>query len=127
VVLMTGEPLDHILRLVAEGRLTADEAAPILAALDERQPGRASAAEPPGTGSGLPPGAASTLRIEVVDRGRPVVNLRLPIAVGKLALDRVPGLTGDQVTRIREALKSGYTGSLLEVDDDGDGVRIVLE
>ncbi len=62
-----------------------------------------------------------------MDGGRPVVNLRLPVAVGKLALDRVPGLSGEQVTRVREALNSGFRGSLLEVDDDGDGVRIVLE
>ena len=33
---MAADPLDEVLRLVAEGRLTADEAAPILAALDER-------------------------------------------------------------------------------------------
>jgi hypothetical protein len=124
---MTGKPLEHVLWLVAEGRLSPDEAAPIIAALDEHAPGPSSPGEPPGPGSGPPPGGASTLRIEVVDRGHAVLNLRLPIAVGKLALDRVPGLSGDQVTRVREALSSGFTGSLLEVDDDGDGVRIVLE
>ena len=33
---MPEDPLDTVLRLVAEGRLTADEAAVILAALDAR-------------------------------------------------------------------------------------------
>jgi len=127
---MAPDPLEEVLRLVADGKLTAEEAAPILAALDDSGP-RPGPAAPPATGA--PPAepprrtGATTLRIEVKDRGRPVINLRLPIAVGKLALDRVPGLSGDQVSRVREALNTGYRGSLLEVDDDGDGVRIVLE
>lgn len=150
---MTGDPLDQVLRLVAEGRLTAEEAAPILAALDERGPAVAGdrpapprqdppggpSAGSPGTGfqpdgqptgtDGFPDGrGASVLRIEVREGGRSVVNLRLPIAAGRFALDRVPGLSGDQVTRVREALRSGATGPLLEVDDEaGDGVRIALE
>jgi hypothetical protein len=147
------DPLDEVLRLVAEGRLTAEEAAPILAALDDRAgfasedaphgtpPSDGPGSEPPGGfGSNPPPsfapgdasraergGGPSILRIEVTDAGRQVVNLRLPIAVGKFALDRIPGLPAEQVSRVREALRSGYRGSVLEVDDDGDGVRIVLE
>ena len=148
------DPLDEVLRLVSEGRLTAEEAAPILAALDDRagfapedapdatpSPSAGPGSEPPGGfGSNPPPsfapgdasradrgGGPSILRIEVTDAGRQVVNLRLPIAVGKFALDRIPGLPAEQVSRVREALRSGYRGSVLEVDDDGDGVRIVLE
>jgi hypothetical protein len=143
VVLMAADPLDEVLRLVAEGRLTADEAAPILAALDERPAGASAGArsEPPGGfGPNPPPSGGSsgsssggqgdgprTIRIEVSDAGRPVVNVRLPIAVGKLALDRIPGLPAEHVSRVRELLQSGFRGSVVEVDDDGDGVRIVLE
>lgn len=137
---MSADPLEQVLELVAQGRLSADEAAPILAAMDAAGPGSPSRREPDGgAGSGPPSGSAAgagggprergatTLRIEVRDHGRPVVNLRLPIAVGRFALDRVPGLSGDQVTRVREALGSGQRGAVLEVDDDGDGVRIILE
>jgi hypothetical protein len=63
----------------------------------------------------------------VRDAGRSVVNLRLPLAVGRFALDRVPGLSGDQVARVREAMNSGFRGPVLVVDDDGDGVRISIE
>jgi hypothetical protein len=149
VVLMAVDPLEAVLRLVDDGVLSAEEAAPILAALDDQaariaddpgsQAGRRST-PPGGFGTNPPPGSATgeaprteagdgarSLRIEVTDDGRRVVNLRLPIAVGKLALDRIPGLPADQVTRVREALRTGYRGSILEVDDDGNGVRIVLE
>ena len=69
----------------------------------------------------------STLRIQVRDAGRNVVNLRLPLAVGRFALDRVPGLSTEQVDRVREAMSSGFRGPVLDVDDDGDGVRISIE
>jgi hypothetical protein len=139
--MMAADPLEQVLRLVAEGRLTAQEAGPIIAALDDRPADQPPRPEPPG-GFGPnpppktpPPGpdgfadgrGASTLRIEVRDHGRLVVNLRLPIAAGRFALDSVPGLSGDQVTRVRDALRSGARGTLLEVDDHGDGVRILLE
>ena len=128
---MAGDPLEQVLHLVAEGRLTAEEAAPILAALEDRWDVQAAAQEAtsrPGTsGDDGRTQGASVLRIEVRDHGRQVVNLRLPIAAGRFALDSVPGLSGDQVDRVREALRSGRTGPLLEVDDHGDGVRISLE
>jgi hypothetical protein len=146
---MAVDPLDQVLRLVAEGRLTAEEAAPILAALDEQGPARPSTtartpwSEPPGGfGFDTPPDPiewpgptsepgpgrpSSTLRIQVRDAGRNVVNLRLPLAVGRFALDRVPGLSNEQVDRVREAMSSGFRGPILDVDDDGDGVRISIE
>ena len=66
--------------------------------------------------------------LEIRDRGRKVVNLRLPMAVARLALDRVPGLSPDDAARVREALESGMQGAIIDIDDDaGDGVRIVAE
>jgi len=144
---MAADPLEQVLKLVAEGRLTAEEAGPILAALDDRpgtRPGTDGGdtdtrktpprGDPPGGfGSNPPPSfdspstGATSLRLEVRENGRQVVNLRLPIAVGRLALDRVPGLSGEQVERVREALAGGMRGPILQVDDGPNGVRIVLE
>jgi len=132
---MAIDPLERVLQLVADGRLTAEEAGPILAALDERgpspardstpgagspSPARPPASQPPSRGDG-------SLRLEVVEQGRQVVNLRLPLAVGRLALDRVPGLSGDQIARVREALSSGMRGPILVVEDGESTVRIVVE
>jgi len=132
------DPLFTVLQLVAEGRLTADEAGPILAALDAApRSGTASgarAASPGGSAGGRSPddgasvdGAGRSLRIEVRDEGRTVVNLRLPLALGRYALDRIPGLSSDQVDRVRAALSSGMTGPVLVVDDEHGGVRIAID
>ena len=128
------DPLDDVLRLVAEGRLTAKEAAPVIEALQfadglagegssgDRATGDAAA----GRTSGATPRA---LRIEVSEGGRKVVNLRVPLSLGRMAIDHVPGLSTDNISRIREALDQGISGPILVVDDNGDGsgVRIVLE
>lgn len=136
---MAEDPLDAVLRLVAEGRLSADEAAPILAALETRAPGSSNApvSRGPSRNAAGPAGddaaeagadrSPRSIRIEVREEGRSVVNLRLPLSLGRFALDRVPGLSGDQVERVRAALNSGMTGPVLVVDDGGDTVRITIE
>lgn len=125
---MPDDPLESVLRLVAEGRLTADEAKPILDAIDA---GAADASAPlgpsaePATSPGGGPGRA--IRLEVTDNGRKVVNLRVPLALGRAALNRVPGLSDATAERIREAIEAGVTGPILQIDDAGDGVRVVIE
>ena len=138
---MEEDPLETVLRLVSEGRLTAQEALPILEALDGARgpkPGAApgSSAPPPGfrPDAPSPPHAAGaggstgrSLRIEVREAGHSVVNLRLPLAMGRFAIDRIPGLSSDQTDRVRAALDSGLTGPVFVVDDGGDSVRIAIE
>jgi hypothetical protein len=121
--------MERVLRLVAEGRLTADEAGPILDALGAADRARADAAaatssEPAAGGESSPRFA----RIEVRDGGKRVVDLRIPVSLGKLALGRVPGLSVGHLADIERAVESGTRGPILDVEDaDGDGVRIVLE
>jgi hypothetical protein len=128
------DALEQVLRLVAEGKLTAAEAAPILDALGEADSaddrGRAAAADArtaTGASTSTTPGTPSALRIEVTDNGRKVVNLRIPINLGRIALDRVPGLSGDNADLIRQALARGVVGQVLAIDDGDDVVRIALE
>ena len=118
--------LERVLRLVAEGRLTAEEAGPILDALasTDRDRGRSGDAattdETPGGSAGSTPRFA---RIEVRDAGKRVVDLRIPISLGRFALGRVPGLSTDHLTEIQQAVASGTRGPILDVEDaDGDGL-----
>jgi hypothetical protein len=140
---MSGE-LEALLRLVAEGRITAEEAAPIVAALEEKAggevPGQGSgtAARPDGRradarDSGRRNGPAQELlmdrklRVYVAEYGRQVINIQIPLAAAGFAIDQVPGLSPDHRSRIVEAIQGGLTGPILEVSDNGDEVRIVIE
>ena len=118
--------LDHVLRLVAEGRLSADEAGPILDALDGSST-RAPEAPDDATGGRDDDGPARALRVEVTEAGRTVINLRIPLSLGRAAITRVPGISEATSDRIREAIEAGIRGPIVEVDDGGDGVRISIE
>lgn len=127
---MADDAFETVLRLVAEGRLTASEAGPILDALGSRS--TSAGADPgPSAEPAMPPGGGPgrALRLEVTDGGRKVVNLRVPLALGRAALGQVPGLSDDTAQRIREAIDAGMTGPILAVNDDGTGdtVRVVIE
>jgi hypothetical protein len=124
------DPLERVLELVANGRLTADEAAPILEALESRGAGGGGSSRPDDVGGSgaMDPGKARYARVEVKERGRRVVDLRVPISLGRFALSRVPGLSREQINDVEEAVVSGARGPIFDVEDaDGDGVRIVLE
>lgn len=140
---MPDDALESVLRLVSEGRLTAAEAGPILDAIgarttptdaapegvtpaaavsERRDPGKAASAEAP------PRGQGQAIRLEILDGGRKVVNLRVPLALGRAAIARVPGLSDATVERLREAIDAGLTGPVLDVDEGtGDAVRVVIE
>ena len=161
------EELETILRMVAEGHLTPEEAAPIIEALTraegapeedafdagfddfpgirrldrlgrridrrvgrriERAHARAEAAlagaeeKLAAARQGMAAGSGRQLRIRVTERGRQVVNLRIPIGFVESALRFVPGLGGEQSQRIRDAVRSGAVGPILDVEDpDGQG------
>ena len=145
---MSGE-LEILLKMVAEGRITAEEAAPIVAALEDKagsDAGKATsgqvggAAEPRlrddasrSRSDGRRTGAAQDLlagrriRVYVAENGRQVINLQIPLAAAGFAIDQVPGLSPDHRSRIVEAIQTGMTGPILEVSDKGDEVRIVIE
>jgi hypothetical protein len=145
------EELESVLRLVADGTLTPEQAAPIIDALTraearsdsshlggriDRQVARAErhaerafrhAERVVGVDAGVP-SRGRQLRIRVTEHGRQAVNLRIPIAFVDAALGIVPGIGGDQAERIRQAIMAGSVGPIIDVEDpDGDGVLISVE
>jgi hypothetical protein len=129
---MTDDAVQRVLRLVGEGHLTPEEAGPILDALASRPPRPATppAPEAPPSPDDRP---ARALRIEIREAGRTVVNLRVPLSLGRAAINRVPGISELTSERIREAIVAGIKGPILQVDEQGtdrgsgDGVRISIE
>jgi hypothetical protein len=136
---MAESGFERVLQLVAEGRISAEEAGPILDALEsEPRSARARDEEPgvgrtsPGPSEGpaaepVPSQGATAIRIQVTEAGRQVVNLRVPLALGRMALDHIPGLSMSTADLVRRALAENRTGTLLAVDDKDDGVRISIE
>ena len=108
-----------ILALVAEGKLSAQEADEILAALNSRPAPAAQAA------ANAQPAKTTHLRIEVTDGGRHVVNLRVPINIAGWASAFLPGLSEQDSDRIRGAAASGARGTILDITDD-DGSRVLI-
>lgn len=99
---MADDALERVLRLVSDGHLSAEEAGPILDALANGPPRPPSA---PGSEASRETvdSPRRALRIEVRDAGRTVVNLRVPLALGRAAIARVPGISDLTSERIREA------------------------
>jgi hypothetical protein len=133
------DELGTVLRLVAEGKLSPDEAAPLIEALSHAPGGSTRSGlqpdRPPERGPQPPPPPPSVgrpdprqVRIRVTERGRQVVNLRIPLAFADTALRMVPGLSEEQGNRIRAAIAGRTLGTILDVEDeDGDGVLISME
>jgi len=146
------EELETVLRLVADGTITPEQAAPIIAALTraERTAGGDRVEDRMGRHvarahrtvdraherieevrarvEGRRTGGGRQLRIRVTEHGRQVVNLRIPIGFVDAALSFVPGIGGDQSERIRQAVAAGTLGPIIDVEDpDGDSVVISVE
>jgi hypothetical protein len=130
---MADDALAEVLRLVADGRLTAEEAAPILDALElaSRATGRPGPAnerdEDPGPVPAADDRPPRALRVQVSDNGRSVLNLRIPLSLGRAAFAQVPGISQATSDRISEAIAAGVKGSIVDLVDGGDGVRISIE
>jgi hypothetical protein len=120
--------VEKILRLVSEGALTPDEADEILNALNSTNPDTPQ--DRPARSSAQRQPQADTprhLRIQVTERGRPVVNLRVPMNIASWASAYLPGLSDADTDRIRGAIASGTRGPIIDIGDDDDRVLITSE
>jgi hypothetical protein len=146
-----GDPLDEILRLVADGRLSPEEAAPLVDALASaraatararaateqaraagqaaRESARAARAGWSAASSGAPgsSGPPRRIRVQVREAGRTVVDLQLPGVLAELAA-AVPGIPTASADQVREAIRTGLRGPIVDVtDEDGSGVTITID
>ena len=129
--------VEKILNLVAQGALSPEEADEILTALSSAQ-SRHQAAEDarasksgPTNESAQPNGGQQRtprhLRIQITERGRSVVNLRVPVNIATWAANYIPGLSDYDTDRIRGAIASGLSGPIIDIGDEDDRVLITSE
>jgi hypothetical protein len=119
--------VNQILKLVSDGALSPQDADEILNALNAAREAEAQpepSVTPPGTRSQDGP---RHLRIQVTERGRPVVNLRVPMNIAGWASAYIPGLSDENADRIRSAINSGSRGPIIDIGDGDDRVLITSE
>ncbi len=126
-----------ILKMVQEGKLTAEDAAELLSALEEtsQEAGSVRAANSSTTERELSGAKARWMRVRVTDTntGKTRVNVRLPIGVVnaavKMGKNFAPEIEGLDIVDLMNQLKDGVMGNVVDVydDEDGEHVEVFLE
>ncbi len=130
----TVEERIKILQMVQEGKISAEEAAQLLEALEETARAESSPA-----GKAVEPTAPGRkprwfrVRVTDTDSGRPRVNVRLPLSMVGIGLKMgskfSPEIEGMDPNELMRMIESGEIGQIVDVQDDKDGehVEVFLE
>ncbi len=140
----TMEERMKILQMVQEGKITPEDAAQLLEAINA---GSAQAVQQPPRRPYMPSGPLGSesptglgrkprfLRVRVTDTdtGRPRVNVRLPIGMVSVGLKMgskfAPQIEGLDADSLMQMIESGDLGQIVDVvdDEDGEHVEVFLE
>ncbi len=120
----TSEERLQILKMIADGKISAEEGAKLLAALNTgvRRETESTTAR----------GEPRWFRVRVTDlaTGRPKVNVNVPMGlvnVGiKMGARFAPDVEGVDMNQLLEAIKSGKHGKIFDVTDEEDGERVEI-
>ena len=114
-----------ILKMVEEGKVSAEDGAKLLAALTEGRRGQ------PGQGSRAA-GAGRWLRIRVTDigTGRSKASVQIPLGLidagMKIGAHFAPEVEGVDMSNVMDAVRAGMTGKIIDVTDDEDGEHVEI-
>ncbi len=129
----TSEERMRVLRMIAEGKISAEEGARLLKAVEKSSKKQSRRPSPePARAAGENGGRWMRLRVSDTGSGRTKVNMTLPLGLVSMGLQVgarfVPEVNNLDVQQVRDALRSGVPGKILEVmDDDGELVEIFVE
>ena len=110
-----------ILRMVEQGKISAEDGARLLNALgDKQEAGSKARANVFDT--------SRTLQVRVTDLGtnRQKVNVNLPVGLLQLAWRWLPASAQAQIEQVQAAIDAGVSGRLVEVVDQDSGVRVEI-
>lgn len=122
----TTEERMKILKMIEEGKLSAEDGAKLLAALSEGRHGSAAPGAPRGVGVGR------WLRIRVTDiaSGRAKASVQIPLGLidagMKIGAHFAPEVEGVDMSHVMDAVRSGMTGKIIDVTDDEDGEHVEI-
>ncbi len=127
--MITSEERIKVLKMVQEGKITAEMAADLLKALDSSSKGsqEAQSKNPEG---GIPGMGGKFFRVRVLDinTGKVRANIRLPLGMVnaglRMGMKFSPEVEGLDAERLVEALADGKTGKIVDAYDDQDDEHI---
>jgi hypothetical protein len=114
----------QILSMVAEGKISAEEGAKLLAALEPDRKAKAVARAPEA------PSEPRWFRVRVTDlrTGKAKVSVNLPIGLVDVGMRMgarfAPELENMDLAEIIAQVKAGGQGKMVEVEDEEDGERV---
>lgn len=117
----------QILTMLEEGKITAEEAAKLLSALEAGAKQEEEALKPRGTSRDI-----RWLRIRVTDQtsGKQKVNVNVPMSLVNVGLKFgakfAPKSEEIDFDEIIEAIKSGVGGKIVDVEDNEDGEHVEI-
>ncbi len=115
----------QILKMVEEGKITAEEGSKLLSALSGGTHG-----EKPAHGEGGASARWFRVRVVDLDTGKDKVNVNIPMGlvnVGiKMGARFAPEIEGMDIDEIVSAIKSGAQGKIVDVIDEADGERVEI-
>ena len=116
----TTEERMKILRMIEEGKITAEEGARLLAALDRVTDGQMQA---PHTGR-----HARFMRVIVTDSitGQQKVGVNVPLGLVTFGLRFVPEGARQHVQSLQDAIDAGRTGRIIDIVDEHEGQRVEI-
>jgi hypothetical protein len=124
-MMASSEERMKILKMIEEGKLSAEEGTKLLSALSgPRVPN-------PPRSPGMP-GAPRWLRIRVTDvrTGRSKASVQIPLALVdagmKIGAHYAPEVEGVNMSNVMEAIRSGVTGKIIDVTDEEDGEHVEI-
>jgi hypothetical protein len=116
-----------ILKMIEEGKISADEGSKLLAALSDSRRGVPAPSRPSGGG-----GSARWLRIRVTDvrTGRSKASVQIPLALVdagmKIGAHFAPEVEGVDMSNVMNSIRMGVTGKIIDVVDEEDGEHVEI-
>lgn len=123
----------RILKLVEDGKITAQQALELLATLEEPPSSSSSIPNPSPSSPSGQTGRWFRVRVTDTDTGRPRVNIRLPISVVsagiKMGMRFSPQVEGMDMEQLVAWINSGEVGQVVDVidEEDGEHVEVFIE
>jgi hypothetical protein len=115
-----------ILKMIEDGKLSAEEGTKLLAALSEKRAPTSTRVQ------GVPGAAPRWLRIRVTDvrTGRSKASVQIPLALVdagmKIGAHFAPEVEGVNMSNVMDAVRSGMTGKIIDVTDEEDGEHVEI-